>query len=133
MLGEREWSSQLRERREPGACIEGEVGEVREHKRGKWGKSVLWLKLPSTGQQRNLPSTGQQQQRRKEVVMTLAQANIEIRERLRTRRRSDKTLLPYRARRPREDYPPYIETESRGPVPTEEDTNNQAQHWAERE
>ena len=62
---------------------------------------------------------------RKEVVMTLAQANIEIRERLRTRRRSDKTLLPYRARRPREDYPPYIKTDSdHDPVPTEEDTNN---------
>jgi hypothetical protein len=57
--------------------------------------------------------------------MTLAQANIEIRERLRTRRRSDKTLLPYRARRPREDYPPYIKTDSdHDPVPTEEDTNN---------
>ena len=64
--------------------------------------------------------------------MTLTKANIEIRKRLRTRKRSDGTFLSYRARRPREDYPPYIETESRGPVPTEEDTNNQAQHWAER-
>ena len=64
--------------------------------------------------------------------MTLTKANIEIRKRLRTRKRSDGTFLSYRARRPLEDYPPYIETESRGPVPTEEDTNNQAQHWAER-
>ena len=56
--------------------------------------------------------------------MTLAQANIEIRERLREQ------LSVWRLR---EDYPPYIETASdHGPVPTEEDTNNQAQHWAER-
>ena len=126
VLGEREWSSQLQEEEgEPGACIEGEVGEVREHKRGKWGKSVLWLRLPSTGQQRNLPSTGQQQQRWKEVVMTLAEANAVIRERL------DRQLDLWR---PNDAYPEYIKTESDdGPVPTEDDTNNQAQRWAEGE
>ena len=65
--------------------------------------------------------------------MTLAQANIEIRERLRTRWRIDGTFLPSGGWSLREDYPPYIETASdHGPVPTEEDTNNQAQHWAER-
>jgi len=48
--------------------------------------------------------------------MTLAQANIEIRERLREQ------LSVWRLR---EDYPPYIKTDSdHDPVPTEEDTNN---------